>query len=323
MVGAPLVMVVLGDFGTGVRHPSSETRRQREVAAALERVVETKGVRVMLTAGDNIYAAKRFLGIPIGATGDEDDDWFFTYYQPYRYVLNRVPVYPAVGNHDSAETEASDDRQQLMDNFFLAERFGGEEQKGRASIGPGLFYRFAYGADVELVCVDTSKQSLLFGKRFFEHPNHRAFLDAAFPDGGTTPEGRRPRWRIPFGHHPPFCAGPMHGNTKSMIEVMVPLFQRSGVKLALGGHEHNFQCSAHEGITYFVTGAGGKIRHGTPKDFAEAHTVAWAAAGHFLLVEIEGQSAVVTPIGENGAPLPLASPTATAVPTPFQIRSSL
>src|SRR5687768_18315503 len=40
-----------------------------------------------------------------------------------------------------------------------------------------LMYRFHYGADVEFVCVDTSRQSWLFGDRFFEHKNHASFLD--------------------------------------------------------------------------------------------------------------------------------------------------
>ncbi len=318
---APLTFAVLGDFGTGVRRASTETRRQREIAAALERAVDERGVRLVLTTGDNIYAGKTLLGVPVGATGDEDDDWFFTFYQPYRYVLNRVPVYPSVGNHDGGETEASDDRDQLLDNFYLGERFGGREADGRASIGPGLFYRFAFGADVEFVCVDTSRKSLLFGRRFFEHPNHAAFLEGALRAGG----GPRPRWLVPFGHHPPYCAGPQHGNTESMLERLVPAFERAGVRAVFSGHEHNFQYSRGGPIHYFVTGAGGKIRRGTPRDFERARTVAWAAAAHFLLVGIEGEAMRVWPLGELGpgggalADLPIAAPGGEPVPTPIVV----
>lgn len=287
---APLAFAVIGDFGIGVRKPSTPKRCQREVAAALEKVVDARGVRLLLTTGDNIYAGRTLLGIPFGATGDEDDDWFFTFYQPYRYVINRVPVYPAVGNHDSGETEASDDRQQLIDNFFLNERFTGEESAGRSSVGPGLMYRFRYGADVEFVCVDTSRESKLFGGRFFEHQNHASFLDASFPAGE---EGARP-WRIPFTHHPPFCAGPRHGNSKSLIRRMLPLYERSGVRAVFSGHEHNFQHSRFGGIDYFITGAGGKVRLEPPSDFDEAHTDAWAAAGNFLLAEVSPERMVVT-----------------------------
>src|SRR5207249_4082373 len=75
------------------------------------------------------------------AQGDEDDDWFCTYYQPYRYMVNRVPVYPCIGNHDAGETEDRDDREQLLDNLFLRERIARDAASGRASVDPGLFYR--------------------------------------------------------------------------------------------------------------------------------------------------------------------------------------
>jgi hypothetical protein len=309
----PLVFAALGDFGTGVRHPSTVDRRQREVAAAMEEAVAREGVRLILTTGDNIYAGKTLLGVPVGATGDEDDDWFFTFYQPYRYLLNRIPVYPSVGNHDGNETEVNDDRDQLMDNFFLADRLLGEEAAGRASLTPGLFYRFRYGRDVEFICIDTSRRSLLFGQRFFRHANHKPFLEAAFPpDGGSGKDA--PRWRIPFSHHPPYCAGPMHGNSKSSLETLVPLYQRAGVRLVLSGHEHNFQQSRADGIEYFVTGGGGKVRVDAPRGFAEARTVAWAAACHFLLVKVEAARCEVTPIGGDGQPLALLDPAGAPAP---------
>ena len=139
-----MTFAVIGDFGVGVRR-SSETRRQQQVADALRAAVEVGDVRLVLTTGDNIYAGHRLFGIPIAATGEEDDDWFFTYFQPYRYIINRIPVYPSIGNHDAAESEDTDDRGQVEDNFYLAERVAGEAA-GRASFGPGLFYRFRFGS---------------------------------------------------------------------------------------------------------------------------------------------------------------------------------
>src|SRR5688572_33339394 len=105
----------------------------------------------------------------------------------------------------------------------------------------------------------------------------------------------------------------MHGNSKSSIEHLVPLYRRAGVKLVLSGHEHNFQHSRADGIDYFVTGGGGKVRGGRPKGMAEARTVSWAAACHFLLVHVEGAEARVTPIGGDGKPLALRGPDDTPV----------
>ena len=294
-ISAPLAFAVLGDFGTGVRKLSSSKQRQREVAASLQQAVDERKVRLVLTTGDNIYAAKKFLGfIPAGDTGDEDDDWFFTFYQPYRYILNRVPVYPAVGNHDDGETEKSDDRKQMMDNFYLRERFLGEE--GLSSVDPGLFYRFRYGADFEFLCVDTSKSSPLLGDRVFKNEKHLQFLKSALPD--KADESRRPAWRIPFMHHPAYTAGPVHHNSRSIIDTLTPLFKRAGAQIVLSGHEHNFQHSIVDGINYFITGAGSKVSLNAPGRFDEAVTVAWSSAAHFLLVEGNRAQLTITPMAE-------------------------
>jgi tartrate-resistant acid phosphatase type 5 len=140
---------------------------------------------------------------------------FFTYYQPYRYIINRVPFYPCIGNHDAAESEDRDDRGQLVDNFYINERIAGEEAAGRASMDPGLFYRFRFGSDIEFICIDTSKEPEAFKGRLFRHPKHAEFLKSALPDAAAS-ETRSPLWRIPFSHHPPFSAGPRHHNTDGM-----------------------------------------------------------------------------------------------------------
>jgi hypothetical protein len=282
--------IVLGDFGTGMRK-SSPTRRQLEVAQAMQQAFETHPVRLIITTGDNIYAGRRILGLPAGAQGDEDDDWFFTFFQPYRYLLNRVPVYPCIGNHDTGETEDRDDRDQLLDNLYLVERTVSDEASGRASVGPGLFYRFRYGRDVEFICLDTSKESIFRGKRLFEYPKHWEWIEQTFQ---PAPEVR---WRLPFCHHPPFSAGPQHHNTDGM-ERLLPLLARAGVRAMFSGHEHNFQHAHHDGIDYFVTGAGSKLRKGAPDALDKGHTVSWSDHAHFLLVTIEGRTMRVRAIGE-------------------------
>jgi hypothetical protein len=298
-LSAPFTFAVIGDFGTGIRKPSTPLRRQREIARALERAVDEHDVRLILTTGDNIYASRRFL-LWTKDSGGEDDDWFFTFFQPYRYAINRVPVYPSIGNHDTRETEETDDREQVLDNFYLRTRLATEEAAGRASVNPGLFYKFRVARDIEFVCIDTSKEHFFRRGRLFDYPKHREFLRQAIPPaaaGGI-------RWRLPFCHHPPFCAGPQHRNTDGMEEI-VALFEAGGIRACFSGHEHNFQHSHLNGIDYFVSGAGSKIRSGTPRRTREAHTVSWAAACHFLLVTIDGPTMTVRAIGESQPEGPL------------------
>lgn len=268
-VGSParLTFAVLGDYGRGVNEASSEEGRQREVAVALERAVDgaaASRVRLVLTTGDNVY---NHSADGAGGTGNEDDDWFFTFYQPYRYIINRVPFYPSCGNHDDAETEASDDRAQLYDNFYVRERFSGAQ--GLASIDRGLFYRVKYGNNVEFICVDTSRRAKHAAPYFEDHAN-LTFLDAAFPNSAVGAP-----WRIPFGHHPPYCAGPLHRSDQEVRTKLVkPFCARSGVRAFFSGHEHNFQHTEDAGIDFFVTGGGGDVRLDTPKWFTEAKTKA-------------------------------------------------
>jgi tartrate-resistant acid phosphatase type 5 len=283
--------IVLGDYGTGIRK-STPKRRQRQIAEAMQRAFDQHDIRLIITGGDNIYAGTRILGLPIGTnTGDEDDDWFFTFFQPYRYMLNRIPVYPCIGNHDTGETEDRDDRDQLLDNMYLNERVASDEAIGLASVSPGLFYRFRFGRDVEFVCLDTSKEGFFRGKRLYEYPKHWEWIERTFADDGGV------RWRLPFCHHPPFCAGPQHGNTDRM-DKLLPLFASGGVRAVFSGHEHNFQHSHFAGIDYFVSGAGSKVRKGTPDKFESAHTLSWADYAHFLLVTIGGDTMTVRAIGE-------------------------
>jgi hypothetical protein len=86
-----------------------------------------------------------------------------------------------------------------------------------------------------------------------------------------------------------------------MVRALTPLLVRSGTQAVFSGHEHNFQHAQADGVDYFVSGAAGKVRRGTPGQFAEARTLSWAAEPHFLLVQVEPERTLVTPVGENGA----------------------
>ena len=281
---APLTFAVLGDYGVGVASDSESSRRQRRIAAVVDRLVSDHDARFVVTTGDNVYEGER--GRVGTGSGSNDGDWWSSFYAPYRYVISRVPVYPAVGNHDTSDSEQSDDREQMYDNFHTATRFPGDAQ---SSVDPGLHYRVAWGADVELVAVDTSESSDLRAHRYFQNPEHLEWLRETFTRNG-------PRWRIPFSHHPAYCAGPHHGNDEEILETLVPLYRDNGVRVVLAGHEHNFQLAQADGVVHVLTGAGGNLREELPTRFEDSRTTAWAVQAHALLVEVEDDELRLTPL---------------------------
>jgi tartrate-resistant acid phosphatase type 5 len=314
----PVTFAVLGDFGIGIYEQGEDGERQAALAAALERAMAGHELRLVLTTGDNIYLGDEDT---VAGTGNEDDDWYPSFYQPYRYLLNRVPFFPTVGNHDTAESERSDNRDQLEDNYFLEHRFRSWVEGGRASLDPGLFYRFGLGGLVEFVCIDTSVAEDMDVEHYFDSPEHLEWVRATLTRDGGSPA----RWRIPFSHHPPYCAGPKHGSTPGMVDRLVPLFREAGVKLVLSGHEHNFQHSVVEGIHYVISGAAGKLRPEPPTDFGSAGTRAWASAGHFLVIEADEEKLRIHPVGDVGESgslqaIELRDPEGRAVDTPLVVR---
>jgi hypothetical protein len=314
---------VLGDPGTG-------KPEQYSVGRGLAALVEPQSIRFLLTTGDNIYARGGKLGKIIrgvlgraASSGNEDDDWFGSWFLPYRDLVSRVPVFPAIGNHDSEQSEDDDDLGQMMDNFYLEDRF---REASLWSIGTqahdAIFYRFRYGNDAEFIAVDTSFADRLKGQNLLDllitavkgkrkppllAQNHKDFLQEIRNDP------RKPAWRIPFGHHPPYTLGPSHKDTELIQQLAVDLKQHAGVRVWLSGHEHNFQHHARDGIDYVLSGAAGKgnpleVKDGKPMP---SNAVSYTATPHALVGDVRGGRLRIRLFNEQGQVMPrrLAAPT--------------
>jgi tartrate-resistant acid phosphatase type 5 len=139
------------------------------------------------------------------------------------------------------------------------------------------------------VCVDTTWGAEQ-GLHWFNDPPQRGWLERAFSGSDVL-------WRVPFCHHPAYCAGPHHESMIEQAEWLLPLYQNNGVRLLLHGHEHNFQHGQVDGLHYVVSGAGGKLDERAPTRFDEAGTVSWAAVPHCLLVQVTQDRLSITPYG--------------------------
>jgi hypothetical protein len=271
---------VIGDFGTG---DAAQAGIGQAMAKEFERLQGDNPVRFVITVGDNIYGQFGF-ALRFKNTGDDDDHWERKFFGPYRAVLQHVPFYATLGNHDGNETEARGDLMQYLDNFFFP------------SPQPARYYRFSFGGLADFFGLDSTTNAETGPTRpaFLENGEQTRWLRDNLKESKTP-------WKIPYFHHPPFNAGPRHPAAAADLKHWMKLFEQNGVKAVFTGHEHNYQHSAADratgGIRYFVSGSGGELREGSVRGTMErAHIEGWAAVNQFLSVEIEGKEMRVTPI---------------------------
>jgi len=150
--------------------------------------------------------------------GDVDAMWN----EPFGWVARQeIPVWAAWGNHDLANPA----RSRLVTEVLAP---------------PGRWYATPLGP-ATLIVLDANQP---------RDPAQRAWLleQLSAPDTGP---------RLVVFHQPAFSCG-SHGSTRAVDEAWVPLFARYGVDLVLNGHDHDYQRFLVDGVTYVVTGSGGR-----------------------------------------------------------------
>ena len=251
----PTTFLAIGDFGVGIERARAAAARRRWPAPS------STWPPAFRSASSSAWATTSTTAptAPRTSRGDEDDDWYFPFFQPYRYLIDHLPLYPAAGNHDGSDEEASDDRQQLADNFHLEERFGERQERGRASLHPGSSTGSSSGrcwswcastppGARRKACTSSTTTGTGSGSK-------RRFPDEGEPVGGGQPAGAS-RSATTRAH----CAGPHHETMQQQVDSLLPLYHRAGVRMLLSGHEHNFQHGRVDGLDYIVSGAGGQAR---------------------------------------------------------------
>lgn len=109
------------------------------------------------------------------------------------------------------------------------------------------------------------------------------------------------RWKIAYFHHPPYSSGGKHGSSTGLREVIEPLFIKYGVDVVFAGHEHFYErIKPQNGIAYFITGAGGKLREGDVRERSPLTEKAFDADLSFMLIEVGKDSMYFQVISRKG-----------------------
>jgi Calcineurin-like phosphoesterase len=180
--------------------------------------------------------------------GEKAADFKKKFEDPYREILDAgVVFYASLGNHDETNQR-----------FYQLFNMSGDE-----------YFRFKKGG-----AAFYSVNSNYLDKRQIQWLTDELSKDDS-------------EWKIAFMHHPPYSSGGRHGSSDDVREVVEPLFVKHGVDVVFTGHEHFYErIKPQQGITYFITGAAGKLRKGDVKDNSPLTAKAYDKDMSFMLVEI-------------------------------------
>jgi predicted phosphodiesterase len=100
-------------------------------------------------------------------------------------------------------------------------------------------------------------------------------------------------FKVFLGHHPAYSSG-FHGSTKNMQEHLQPLFERYGVQLVLAGHDHDYERTIVNGITYVVSGGGGAPLYAQKHLKQNSTSVVFRKAYNFVQVDVVSGAMTLT-----------------------------
>jgi predicted MPP superfamily phosphohydrolase len=200
----------------------------------------------------------------------------------------------------------------LGDNFYGSQRPADLVQKFELPYKPlldaGVRFQAALGNHDEPNSVDYPPLNM-GGRRYytFARKNVRFFvLDTNALDPSqlrwldTELKATREAWKVSYFHHPLYSSAGRHGAAVDIRLLLEPLLLKYGVNAVFSGHDHAYErLKPQNGIHYFVSGAGGKLRKGDLVPSTET------AAGFdqdqsFMLVEISDDDLLFQVVTRTG-----------------------
>jgi predicted MPP superfamily phosphohydrolase len=110
------------------------------------------------------------------------------------------------------------------------------------------------------------------------------------------------KWKIAVFHHPIYSSAETHGSDLGLRRRIEPLLTRYGVNVVLSGHDHTYErVKPQQGVQYFVTGAGGKVRRDDINMRSPFRAMSFDEDNHYLQMVIEDQQIGFQTITRGGA----------------------
>ncbi|CAN6872936.1 unnamed protein product [Brassica oleracea] len=242
--------LVIGDWGRRGLY------NQSQVALQMGKIGEKMDIDFVVSTGDNIYDN--------GMKSIDDPAFQLSFANIYTSPSLQKPWYLVLGNHDyRGDVEAQlSPALRSIDSRWICMR------------------SFIVDAEIaELFFVDTTP----FVDAYFLNPEgqnydwrgvspRESYLQTTLKDLETSLRESTAKWKIVVGHHAIKSAS-IHGNTKELESLLLPILEANNVDLYVNGHDHCLQhiSTSQSPIQFLTSGGGSKAWRGyynwkTPED---------------------------------------------------------
>jgi len=244
--------MVLGDSGTG-------NQNQRNVRDEMVRAFYREHPQLLIHVGD-VHQGN-------GAAYDE------IYFDIYEELLQQMPFFLAIGNHDTY----TDNAEPFLQDFVTPL---GDHPKGR-------YYAHRWG-NVYFVNMDSN---LPLGRGTAQYDFLIRTLTSEARDGAD--------WTVLYFHHPPYSVfWPAWEGDLTVRRDLMPVFEQFGVDIVFNGHTHSYEYGAVNGVHYVISGGGGGNLDPFGRTFP--HVAFAEAVHHFGMVHVRPESLSFEAISATG-----------------------
>lgn len=257
----PFRFVAYGD--ARFHDPKDHDAANPEVRVALVKAIAEVNPAFICFTGDIVY------------NGHDSKDWKVWDEETSIWRDKKIPVYPALGNHDLHGPEKT-----ALGNYF--QRFPDLKNSRYYSVRAGNTLILAIDSSLDEISgpqgqwltdkLDHVPSDVDFVFLIDHHPPYTSSSDAKMMGGGHS--ARSPE--------------------KALAKVLEERQAHSAYRIVFfSGHVHNYERHEHGGITYFVTGGAGAHAYPierAPDDPYQSKEINY----HYLLVEVDHQQLKVT-----------------------------
>ena len=240
-------------------------------------------------------------------TGDLTDTGLDTaadeqYFIPYKKMLAKYPIFPALGNHDYGRNYNKEEGRR-----FLRENYTPFRTIPYTGLPP--YFYFVDDGNARFFFLDTN---YFYGNKWAQpldkDSKQYKWLDRFLARAVKANSQGKPEktWKFVVLHEPMYSTG-ARGGIEAQRTVLEPLFEKYKVDLVFQGHDHNYErtkpikdglADDAEGIIYITLGGGGSPLYfqRTQADWSEKFIPVY----HFAYIEVKDSNLKMTVYDKDG-----------------------